>query len=235
MSGVHWTDRLSEYLDDDLALRERRELEAHLATCAECSDVLKELEAVVARAQTLKDVPPEKDLWESISRSIASVAQEDDQVIDLSARLSRVDALEMDGRVRLSVSQLVAASLAMIIASGSMAWALRPLAAGPESPEATSGSAALVQASLSAEVGESYVEDLARLEELVEEHRSELEPNTIRILEKNLAIIDRAIEESAAALLADPSDQYLREHLSRSVRRKVDYLRDASEISGWSS
>jgi hypothetical protein len=76
---------------------------------------------------------------------------------------------------------------------------------------------------------------LARLEELVEEHRSELEPNTIRILEKNLAIIDRAIEESAAALLADPSDQYLREHLSRSVQRKVDYLRVASEISGWSS
>ena len=102
MSEVHWTDRLSEYLDDDLDVRERRELETHLATCAECSDVLRELEAVVARARTLKDVPPEKDLWAGISRSIGSVAQEDDQVIDLSARVRLGDALESDGRVRLN-------------------------------------------------------------------------------------------------------------------------------------
>ena len=116
------------------------------------------------------------------------------------------------------LSQLVAASLAMMIASGALAWSLRPLAAGSGSPAATSGSAAVVQASLPTEMVESYAEDLARLEDLVEEHRSELDPNTLRILEKNLAIIDRAIEESGAALLADPSNEYLREHLSRSVR-----------------
>ena len=123
----------------------------------------------------------------------------------------------------------------MIIASGSLAWSLRPLAPSSESPDATSGLSAVVQASLSAEMGESYAEDLARLEALVEEHRSELEPNTMRILEKNIGIIDRAIEESAAALLADPNNEYLIEHLSRSVRRKVGCLRDASAISGWSS
>ena len=235
MSEVHWTDRLSEYLDDDLPVRERREVEVHLATCAECSDALKGLEQVVARARALEDAPPETELWTGIARSIASVAQEDDQVIDLSARFGRRDPLEVDGRIRLSVSQLVAASLAMMIASGALVWAVRPLAQGSGSPEATAGSAAVVQASLPTEMAESYAEDLARLEELVAEHRSELSPNTLRILEKNLAIIDRAIEESGAALSADPSNQYLREHLSRSVRRKVDYLRDASAISGWST
>jgi len=245
MSEIHWTDRLSEYLDDDLSIREKRELEAHLTTCAECSDTLKGFQDVVARARALVDVAPENDLWKGIAHSIASVAQEDDQVIDLTARLGRVDPLEVDGRIRLSVSQLVAASLAMMIASGALAWSLRPMATGTLSGEAlsvealsveaTSGPAAVVQASLPIEMDESYVQDLARLEELVEAHRSELAPNTLRILEKNLAIIDRAIEESSAALLADPSNQYLREHLNRSVRRKVDYLRDASLISGWST
>jgi hypothetical protein len=235
MSEIHWTDRLSEYLDDDLSIREKRELEAHLATCAECSDTLKGLQDVVARARALVDVAPENDLWKGIAHSITSVAQEDDQVIDLTARLGRVDPLEVDGRIRLSVSQLVAASLAMMIASGALAWSLRPMATGTLSVEATSGAAAVVQASLPIEMDESYAQDLARLEELVEAHRSELAPNTLRILEKNLAIIDRAIEESSAAFLADPSNQYLREHLNRSVRRKVDYLRDASAISGWST
>ncbi len=190
---------------------------------------------MVARARALEDAAPEKDLWKGIAHSIASLAQEDDQVIDLTARFGRVDPLEVDGRVRLSVSQLVAASLAMMIASGALAWSLRPMTSGAVSPEATSGSVAVVPASLPIEMEESYAQDLARLEDLVEEHRSELAPNTLRILEKNLAIIDRAIEESSAALLGDPGNQYLREHLNRSVRRKVDYLRDASVISGWST
>ena len=96
------------------------------------------------------------------------------------------------------------------------------------------GIAAVVQVSLPAGVGDSYSEELARLEALLSEHRDELDPNTVRILEKNLAIIDRAIEESGEALAGDPGNEYLREHLDRAVRRKVDYLRDASLISGWS-
>ena len=42
MSDV-WTDRLSEYLDDELPPRERAELERHLLGCAECSGTLAEL------------------------------------------------------------------------------------------------------------------------------------------------------------------------------------------------
>ncbi len=72
------------------------------------------------------------------------------------------------------------------------------------------------------------------MEALLSEHRDELDPNTVRILEKNLGIIDRAIQESGEALAGDPGNEYLREHLDRAVRRKVAYLRDASLISGWS-
>src|SRR6185369_9615038 len=46
MSDV-WTDRLSEYLDDELPPRERATLEVHLAQCAECSATLADLRRVV--------------------------------------------------------------------------------------------------------------------------------------------------------------------------------------------
>ena len=42
MSDV-WTDRLSEYLDDELPPGERVALEGHLAQCAECSATLADL------------------------------------------------------------------------------------------------------------------------------------------------------------------------------------------------
>jgi len=47
MSDV-WTDRLSEYLDDELPPGERAALEGHLAQCAECSATLADLRRVVA-------------------------------------------------------------------------------------------------------------------------------------------------------------------------------------------
>ena len=50
-----WTDRLSEYLDDELDATERRELEAHLTACASCRTTLDELKGVVSRAKSMTD------------------------------------------------------------------------------------------------------------------------------------------------------------------------------------
>ena len=48
-----WTDKLSEYLDDELPAGERAALERHLAGCASCTAVLNDLKTVVARAASL--------------------------------------------------------------------------------------------------------------------------------------------------------------------------------------
>ena len=57
-----FTDRLSDYLDDeDLGERERLEIAAHVEGCAECRATLRELRAVTARAAGLVDTPPDTD------------------------------------------------------------------------------------------------------------------------------------------------------------------------------
>src|SRR5438093_12623527 len=61
-----WTDRLSEYLDDELSGEGRRGLEAHLATCTVCAQTLDELKKVVAAAHALSALPPVNDLWNGI-------------------------------------------------------------------------------------------------------------------------------------------------------------------------
>ena len=212
---------------------ERLEVEAHLSGCAECRALPEGLRAVVARAGDLQVSAPDSDLWAGIAKAIEDTPQEDDQVLDLSARLASPNPVEVDGRVRLTVSQLVAASVIMMMASGAMAWSLRPVAQSAASVGDAPPAMVLPASVADRPALAGYTQEVAQLEALIADHRDELAPNTVRILEKNLAIIDRAIEESSAALAADPGNEYLLEHLGRAFERKVDYLRNASDISGW--
>ena len=74
-----------------------------------------------------------------------------------------------------------------------------------------------------------YDATVAELEQVLREHRSELEPATVRVIERNLAIIDRATEQARQALLADPSNPYLNGHLADQMRRKIRLLQTATE------
>src|SRR5678816_3966167 len=74
-----YTERLSEYLDQELATGERSELEAHLLECAECTATLAGLKRVVARAGALAedadarvDARVAADLWSGIAARIQS-------------------------------------------------------------------------------------------------------------------------------------------------------------------
>ena len=101
-----WIDRLSEYLDEELSDAERQALEAHLRNCAECAATLAELRRVVGRARALDDKPPHADLWPAIAREIG--------VETVQRHPSR--------RFAISLPQLLAASIAVIIASGGTVW-----------------------------------------------------------------------------------------------------------------
>ena len=107
-----WNDRLSECIDGELEPSERRDLEAHLAGCAECRTDLAALRAVVTRAGSLSDTPPASDLWPGVAARI-------------HPRPARRTTL-VTRRFAFTLPQLVAASLALIVASGGMVWLARP-------------------------------------------------------------------------------------------------------------
>jgi hypothetical protein len=51
------------------------------------------------------------------------------------------------------------------------------------------------------------------------------------VVERNLAIIERAIDEARGALAADPSNAYLNRHLADAMRRKLDLLRHTTSLA----
>lgn len=240
MSDDPWTARLSEYLDGTLSPEEREELEAHLVDCSECGTVLEDLREVVSRARALPDRPPSADLWPGIEARLGPgpLAGEDDR----RRSFPDVDPSRRNApwrrRLSFSVGQLAAAAIVLVAFSGSAVWLALGGEGGPAAGPAGSGdvsahgSPAAAGSYVTAAGYETAVEDL---ETLLRERRDELGPTTVRVVEKNLQIIDRAIEEARDALEEDPASPYLNAHLADAMMQKLRLLRRAAALPGAAS
>ncbi|HVH67536.1 MAG TPA: zf-HC2 domain-containing protein [Gemmatimonadales bacterium] len=218
-----WTDRLSEYLDGELAPNERIALEAHFSECGACRQTLDELRRVVARAQALDDRPPTTDLWPGIARQVGVGA-----VVSLGARRAQ-------RRLSFTVPQLAAAAVAVaLLSGGGAAWLLGRRGTVAAAPSTTAGgSPAPSVANVTDYAGDArYAAQVADLERALERGRGRLDTATVHVIEKNLGIINRAIRDAQSALAADPANAYLNLHLAREMRRKLELLRQAATLAG---
>lgn len=215
-----WTEKLSEYLDETLPAGEREALEAHLTTCAECRETLDELRRVVDRARGLDDRQPSKDLWSGIATRIGSKAVVSIDRARVPARAAR--------RLSFSVPQALAAGIALMIVSSGAVW-LSLRGNGSIQPPADTSRSIDMPAAWH-QVDSSVDPVVANLRSTLQQNRAQLNDSTVRILEKNLAIIDSAIAEARRALDADPNNNYLNHHLADVVRRRADLLRRVSTL-----
>jgi hypothetical protein len=76
----------------------------------------------------------------------------------------------------------------------------------------------------------SYDQAVADLERVLAEGRGRLDTATVRVLEQNLATIDRAIAQAQLAVAADSANLYLNSHLAATMRRKLELLRQAAAL-----
>lgn len=220
---THWTERLSEYLDGTLSGAERRDCERHLADCAECTATLDELQRVVARARALENSPPRADLWNGIA---ARIGVSRPGVTSLTEHRAR-------RRIAFTVPQLMAASIALVFLSAGGAWlalATRPPAV-PARVIAAGDADAFRLAEYTKARGVQYDQQVAELQQELDANRGRLDTATVRVIEKNLAIIDDAITEARRALASDTASAYLNLHLADTMRRKLQLLRTATTLA----
>jgi anti-sigma factor RsiW len=222
-----WMDRLSDYLDGELDEGERVTLEAHLQTCADCAAVLADLRRVVNRARMAEVEPPRRDLWPGIAARIGATPASSAVTVEPAAP-------RPERRWSFSLPQLAAAAVLLMTLSGSAAWLLRGPATGPAAPvpigAAPSGTPPVVTTASRRNATESYAAAVADLERVLAGGRGQLDTSTVRVIEQNLAAIDRAIAQAQRALEADPANLYLNTHLAETMRRKLDLLRQAAAL-----
>ncbi len=257
--GDPWVDRLSEYLDGELHGRAREALEAHLRSCGTCAAALADLRAVVARAQALVDSPPAEDLWPGIEARIGPGAAPHASEARVRPVVMRDPRAWWARRFDLGMPQLAAAAVLLVALSAGAVWLAMRGATPPAAPSGggmatrdaggrpdgtvptglTSGAPAATTAragdaaeapALATLSNPRYDAAVAELEQALAEGR-ELDPRTLRVVEENLRIIDRALDDARRAVAADPGNTWLRSHLAATMKRKVDLLRSATLVA----
>jgi hypothetical protein len=78
--------------------------------------------------------------------------------------------------------------------------------------------------------GTVYDSEIARLQTVLKERRSQLDPKTVAALEQSMQVIDGAIEQARAALAADPASRFLNHQLNGALDKKMQLLRTAAML-----
>jgi len=223
MSTDAFTNRLSEYIDDDLSADDRRQVSEHLATCEDCRTTLEELRGVVMETAALTDSAPARDLWRGIAAQIDRARQPRSRVSPFRRAIS--------SRLSFTLPQLAAAGLTLMVLSGGLVWMAR--SGDPRADiQPISAQGDLDSTIIPANFADRHYDEAIRdLQRTLDSERTRLDPETVRVLEKNLAAIDEAIDQCRRALQGDPSNVYLNTHLAEARQRKLVLLRRATALA----
>ena len=192
-------EQYDEQLDDYVDGTPQPEFERHLAACARCQAVVADFASIRRASATLEAYVPSPRMWAKIAASIEEKPQ----------------------RFSFSMPVALAASMAMLIAAATwFAWTQTP-AATPTPQVATASQDTILPAEA------RYDQAIAGLQQVADAQRAQLDPRTRAVFRQNLAAIDRAIDESRAALASEPANALAQDSLLDALDTKVALLQDA--------
>lgn len=221
---------LARDLEGELSPGERERADAHLAGCRDCWSLREELADISRAAAALPVMSPSRDLWDGIAARI------DAPVIAFPSALARGSARGRTLRFAAAAAALMVATAGTtyVITRASLESGNAGIAIAGEtgsSPAGASDDPRLVAGDLTAPGEAAFARELARLRDLLEQRRPDLDSATVALLERNLEIIDIAITESREALARDPGSVLLNRQLQNALGRKVQVLRTAALLS----
>jgi hypothetical protein len=215
---------LSDFVDGGLPRDARAKLEAHLATCADCRALLADLKRVKAAARALPKMTAPESVWRNVRAGL-------DAESALPRDRRRANVVSFAPRRRMVLTGLAAAAVLVLAVSAGVYFATRPSTpAQPASAQtaAHEDSTPTVQ-SIEAEIDladQHYQKAIAGLETVAREGQGALDPQLAAVLQKNIAVTDRAIADSRAAVRAQPTSDVAQTSLFEALQRKVSLLRD---------
>jgi anti-sigma factor RsiW len=211
---------LAECVDGTLSPADERAVERHLEGCAACRALVADLRTVRAAAFTLDRRQPPADLLDRIKRRLTG-----------EAAPRRLLAWP-NTRGAWSVWLAAAAALVLTTIAGVV-----PLSRSAGVPAATDPGRALegtalvdsVEADLQA-AESHYDRAIKGLEQIARTDSGELDPQVAAVLQKNLQVVDQAIDESRAALKTQPASSRAQDGLFEAMRTKVALLQQTVEL-----
>lgn len=229
ISCEQFVEKLADYLESSATDGSRGPIEGHAASCAECGALLNDLRQLRIDAAALPPRVPERDLWAGIAARIET------PVVEITPA-GRLDSFTGRRERRMSRlwTGLAAAGLVAVTATVTHQLTKRSVSAGATpvavtAPKSDTPTTTLVS-NPPTQAEKTYDAEIARLRAVVAERRSMLDTTTINVIDRNLKIIDGAIEQCRQALVKDPASRFLMQSLNDALDTKLQLLRTAATL-----
>lgn len=231
MNCEKYQDLLSDFIDGSLAPEDHNSVATHLSACGICTEARTDLGAVVdfcvEHRGEYEAVPNEHALWLRISNIIESDVPAREP---LSANAGWWVQL-MNRTWRLSFPQLAAAATAIILIVSVITVAgLRGLNfTGGASNVRTSG----LPLSAAGSIKERFSQQQQVIDywnERVELNKARWNPQMRETFDKNMSVIDAAVNESMRQLSQNPHDEVSEEILNAALSDKVELLKEFAAL-----
>lgn len=216
---------LGAYLERELEPREMAFMEHHRAHCATCDAMVRDLDGIVASAAQLPGFAPSRDLWSGISDRIATPVTS----LPLRPEISHAARAPRS----MSIRRFAVAATLLVAVSSAVTWRVASTRRAPIAATVADGPSSAVVPVMTSTVANTnvasanvvYEDQILALRTIVDQRFRELDTTTVAELRRNLAIIDRAIADSKAALAKDPNSQVVAGSLDRALANKLALMR----------
>jgi anti-sigma factor RsiW len=228
MNCEKYQDLLSDFIDGSLTPEEHNRVETHLSACAVCAEARSDLDAIVVFCRENRGeyeaVPNERALWLRISNTIENELRVPARagVSTETGWWSRV----MKQSWQLSFPQLAAsvALIVIVVALGTVAGVRRFQGRGFQgTPIVATGST----------VEERYRQQqqaIAYWNQRVELNKARWNPQMRETFDRNMSVIDAAVNDSMRQLTQNPHDGVSEDILNAALNDKVELLKEFADL-----
>src|SRR5712691_7759807 len=226
MNCEDYQDLLSGFIDGSLISEEHNRVEAHLSDCAVCAEARSDLDAIVVFCREncgeYDAVPNERALWLRISNTIEG------DLTGLPRAVVKVNAgwwsRVMNQSWQLSFPRLAASAaiLVIVVALGTV-FGVRRFQSSGRTPIVATGST----------VEERYRQQqqvIAYWNQRVEQNKARWSPQMRETFDRNMGVIDAAVNDSMRQLDQNPHDGVSEDILNAALNDKVELLKEFADL-----
>ena len=227
-------DLISDFLDGSISHQDKTTLSSHFEECLHCAEVRDDLQSIVGFCRTQQgqyaEPPNEKALWLRIRNMIEAGASADAAAPAATRRsfLNNWTARSWE----LSFPQLAAMAAGIVlIVSLSTAVGLRRWQNGAVDARFQPGQNSLSVTATDVRKRVTQQQQLISYwNQRVEYNKARWNPQMRETFDRNLAVIDQAVNDSFDSLSKDPQDEVSQEMLNTALNEKLSLLKEFAEL-----
>jgi hypothetical protein len=207
---------LSEYVDRTLGRDEHAQVARHLETCEACRQLVDDFREIARAAAALDPALPPQQVWGRIEEEIR-------------ADRARGTNAGRPGARTISPSWTWLAAAAVLVLAVFIGVRFAPSTPPDRSIAADASAAEAIEAELRL-AEEHYQKAISGLERIASDENAAFDAGTSATLQKNLAVINQAIDESRAAVRSEPASQQAQHSLIENFKTKLALLQDTMAL-----